>query len=336
MSTQAENVDELVDYLLGLESESAGIPIGPAAPQGSDDDTALPLEFDIDRLTPDETEDPGRVANPVDPVPFDDTLTARDERIESYDGKNGYEDIREFLRESGIAERVQQRLSDLFTGSRSALPPHKRRRDAPDIVGGRPDMRQVIRRFAGDLRVREVFRDTKPGVDDDLAVCCVLDLSGSMRGDAEHDAKAATGAFLFGVQRFGGEVTALSYPPNHIITSANERFRWGHLDAAHVRGGTPTRKAVDAGRQLLEDTSASRKLLIVLTDGGAADVHATRATVESVRDLGSDWAAIGFGFGMISEQQLSAQFGDDGYRHVDLDDLADALVDVYKTQHPGI
>ena len=310
-----------------------------------DDD--LDLSDALEELDPDDTEGgPGggsEGGGHVEELPFDDTVADRDERIDEYSGSCPHADIRQRLRESGVAERIQQELADLFRGSRTQVQPRQNLgRPDTDVVGGRPAMRQVVRRFAGDLRVRDVFERPSPGQDDDVAVGIVLDLSGSMgQDDAEADAKAAAGAFLFAIEQFGGETVAVSYPNlgsgvTCLMTGARERFRWEHLDSGRPSGGTPTSPAVADGAELLAECSADRYLLIVLTDGGAASPFATRTAVGTVRDRGPEWAVVGFGYGGIQEDGLEAQFGDDGYRAVEIEELPTELVDVYREQHPRL
>lgn len=276
--------------------------------------------------------------DPPDQVPFDDTLEERDERIEDYGGRHPHEDLRQRLRETGVADRVQRQLQDLFAGSTLQVSPRIRnQRDGLGEVGGRPDMRQVVRRFAGDLRVRDIFERPEPGFDDDLSVGVVLDLSGSMSGEAEGRAKEAAGAFLFGVQKFGGDVVSVSFPrvnKTTLITGPWERFQWSHLDAGHVNGGTPTSTAVEDGSNLLAELDSDNYLLTVLTDGGARNITETREVVEEVRGRGRGWSVVGFGYGNIDEEKLERQFGKEGYRAVELEQLPSELVDVYSEQHP--
>lgn len=338
------DAEATADADLDMDAEEALDQATERPEEGEADDADGPdehLSFSLDAPSttdeaPDEPDDSDtHEADPAEDVPFDDTIADRDERVEGYDGENDHETLRRYLRRSGVAERIQRELEDLFTGTTHTPTRAGRERPETGLVGGRPDMRQVVRRFAGDLRVRDLFEDPDPGIDDDVAVVLVLDLSGSMaRGGAEHDAKAATGAFLFGIQMFGGDVAALAYPPNELITAPQESFRWEHLDAGWVSGGTPTKKAVRAGAQLLERMPDRRKLLLVLTDGGARSLSGTRATVDEIRERGDEWSVIGFGFGNIQEWQLEDQFGD-GYRAVDLEELPSALVDVYSDQQRG-
>ncbi|RLM32628.1 hypothetical protein [Haloarcula sp. Atlit-120R] len=338
----AEASEGDVDIENGLSEPSGDEPHDTNRPDGD-----LDLADALDELDPDDADGgPASVSEGgghVEELPFDDTVGDRDERIDEYSGSCPHADIRQRLRESGIAERIQQELADLFRGSRTQVQPRQNLgRPDTDVVGGRPAMRQVVRRFAGDLRVRDVFERPSPGQDDDVAVGIVLDLSGSMgQDDAEADAKAAAGAFLFAIEQFGGETVAVSYPNlgsgvTCLMTGARERFRWEHLDAGQPSGGTPTSQAVADGAELLAECSADRYLLIVLTDGGAASPFATRTAVDNVRDRDREWAVVGFGYGGIQEDGLETQFGEAGYRAVEIEDLPTELVDVYREQHSGL
>ena len=244
----------------------------------------------------------------TDPTGMDqdavDSIADRNERIESFSRDNDHTDVRARVRESGVADRIQRRLEELFSSDRRPQAHSVRdERDDTGLVGGHYDMRQVIRRFAGDTRVRELFYSPSPALNDDVAVCVVLDLSGSMRGNAEVRAKEATGAFLFSIQLFGGEVMAVSFPGwnaySNLITAPGEQFRWRHLDAVWASGGTPTSLGIKAGREQLESVTADAKLMLVLTDGGATNPSGTRDLVDDLRER-RDWAVFGFGFGAIS------------------------------------
>lgn len=353
-SDAAANADAEADTVDDLEdAEDGATETTPDSDSDADDDAAADLDaddFDFDLSQKahggeDDVEaapDPESEAVDVDEaraegrdIPFDDTRRERDERAEKYGGSYPSDEIRSFLKQSGIAQRVQEELEDLFSGDRTRSQSIRNERDDTGMVGALYDMRQLTRRMAGDLRVRDIYHDPKPGTDDDLAVGIVLDLSSSMAGEPERDAKAAAGAFLFGIELFGGDVVAVSYPNvsrTQLMTAPGERFEWRHLDSGSAVGGTPTSTAVEDGANLLSKVNSDRYLLIVLTDGGAKNVPATRSVVDEIRDWGREWSVIGFGYGNISERKLSSQFGDDGYRHVDLEDLPEALVDVYREQ----
>lgn len=321
----AESEDDAVDDDLGIGSfdldDLEESPDGDAPGPGEGDNGVSTAGDERDQ------DDERRLISPI---------SERNERIESYSRSTDHTEIRARVRETGVAERIQNRLEDLFTGNRRPQAQSIREeRDETGLVGGHYDMRQVVRRFAGDTRVRELFHSPSPALNDDVAVGIVLDLSGSMGGQPQYRAKEAAGAFLFSIQLFGGEVMAVGYPGKKteadLITAPREPFRWRHLDATTAGGGTPTSDGIRAGREQLESVTADTKLMLVLTDGGARSMEQTRHLVDELRDR-RDWAVVGFGFGDIAEYQLSAQFGEHGYRAVDLEDLAGALYDVFEQQ----
>jgi Mg-chelatase subunit ChlD len=98
--------------------------------------------------------------------------------------------------------------------------------------------------------------------------------------------------------------------------------------------------------RLLKRTRASETILVVITDGKPTVVSrddgeynsAVDEAADTVTELrNDDLAVVGFGFGGVKEQNLESMFGDDGYRHVDVEDLADDLVDFFAEQvgtHP--
>ncbi|AUV84704.1 hypothetical protein C2R22_24560 (plasmid) [Salinigranum rubrum] len=262
---------------------------------------------------------------------LDDDLAARDERIEAYDRDAHHAAVREHLRQTGVADHVQEALADVATEER----------DTTDREGDVLDMRAITRRLAGDTTVRDYYRrrSEKPG--GDLAVGVSLDMSGSMSG-SELEAKAAVGAFLFAVQELGGDIVANAWHVNdgakvRILTAPFERFRWEHLDGVQPAGGDPIAAGMWECGVMLRQTHAREKLLVVITDGRPSvvsrDKGAYDSAVEEARDTVSDLRArdlsvVGFGFGSASERNLESMFGDQ-YHAVGLDGLADALVEEY-------
>lgn len=263
-----------------------------------------------------------------------DTPAERDQRIQQYDRNPSHQEVREHLRSTGLIDEIQAAIDDLGESEEQITDPE----------GAVFDMPNVMRRLAGDTRVKDYYRRrvTVPG--DRIAVGVSLDLSGSMASD-ELEAKAAVGAFLFAVQQAGGEVVANAWNTHasarvRLITGPTESFRWPHLDSASAGGSTPTGIGVWECGRLLERTRPDHKLLIVVTDGNpnmigregdfADAVDEAATTVEQLRNRGL--TVFGFGFGAVDESKLDRIFGTDdgqGYRYADLSDLADALVELY-------
>ncbi len=318
---EAEDADEEDD--LGVGSLTAGDP-----DKWDDDDEAT--EFLEDTWQDDaETVDAG----------VTDTLTERDDRAADYSGDAPHDEIRQQLRETGIATDVQEALSEIGTEEH----------DEPAPRGSVLDLKNAIRRMAGDTTVEKLYRQRRERPGDDVAVGVSVDMSGSM-STAELEAKSAIGAFLFGVKEFGGDVVANAWQEDGDIlhlTGPHERFEWRHLDAVSPSGGDPIAKGMFECARLLKRTRASEKILIVITDGKPTVVSrdngdhdsAVDEAADTVTELRNDGlAVVGFGFGGVREQNLASMFDDDGYRHVDVEGLADGLVDFFAEQvgdHPA-
>lgn len=264
-----------------------------------------------------------------------DTLAKRDERIDEYDRHADHETVREHVREVGLVEDLQERLDELAYEEHEVTSPE----------GGVLDMRNTIRRLAGDTTVDDYHREWRWRPHDKIGVCVSLDMSGSMSGD-ELKAKSAVGAFLHVVQQAGGRVVANAWHTEpggakvEIVTGPKEPFRWAHLDTTRPRGYTPTGLGVWEAGLLLERVGMRDRLLIVVTDGQPTrrardgdyenSVDEAVKTVEQLRNRGL--TVVGFGFGRVNVTGLEEIFGADAGRYVTLDELPAALIEAYKEQ----
>jgi Mg-chelatase subunit ChlD len=354
---------QLIDWLLGAVGED-GVAGEATRPGDEEPDDTVVLEdepdedeeggvtLDLAALSADELgEEENAPAIEADDVGDDadtgwsDSPADRDERIGDYDGDADHAAVREHLRSTGVMQDVRDALEELGETDE----------DRPAAEGPVLDMRNVTRRLAGDTTVEEYYRQrqTQPG--DEIAVGVSLDMSGSM-SSTELEAKGAVGAFLFAVQQAGSDVVANAWRTGtgqttriQQITGPYERFQWEHLDSVAPNGADPIARGVWECAQMLEQQPARQRLLVVITDGnpsvtsredyGDGEYHnavdEAEDTVADLRDRGL--TVVGFGFGSVSEDKLERMFGADGYRYVDLEDLADALVDVFEAQHdrPG-
>lgn len=266
-----------------------------------------------------------------------DTLDRRDARIADYDGGATHDLIRDQLRQSGTARDVREALADLGT----------REEPATATEGSRLDMRNVVRRLAGDTTVRDYYQRPRTRAGDDIAVGISLDMSGSMSHD-EGRAKGAVGAFLHGVQQLGGEVVANAWRYDsavvkvHILTGPYERFRWEHLDACEPGGGDPIGAGMADCARMLDQCRADETILVTITDGRPGvvaerptefdDAEAEAAAIaDDLRDRGL--TVLGFGFGHVDENALERMFDPEFAHHVPLDELADALVEAFADHH---
>ncbi|QZP37082.1 vWA domain-containing protein [Halobaculum magnesiiphilum] len=345
-------VGELVDFHLGLLPDDADpdeqpmlLPGGEESdeePEGDEESLGVGVlsTGDLDEEDEDDDSDPSEFLEGTwedDPEDVDaeavDTLDDRDKRVADYDGDAPNGEIRQYLRETGLATDVQEALAEIGTEEH----------DEPAPRGSVLDLKNVIRRVAGDTTVDELYRQRRERPGDDVAVGVSVDMSGSM-SKAERDAKAAIGAFLFGVQQFGGEVVANAWQGHgeiSHITGSYERFEWRHLDTVSPGGADPIAKGMLECARLLERTRPQEQLLVVITDGKptvtsrddgdySSAVDEAADTVTELRSRGL--IVVGFGFGSVKPENLEAMFGADGYRHVDIEDLADGLVEFFAEQ----
>lgn len=317
-----------------------------AAEDGDTDESdGEPLELDLSLddvdLTDDESEEieleevPEEMAIDDEQIwerDVSDTRSDRDDRAESSEANATHEEVRSHLRESGDAEEIAEQLKDL---SKEEVITHAR-------SGGTLDMRNAVRRLAGDTSMKELYRRPTTESGDDLALCVSLDMSNSMTPD-ELDAKAGVGGFLHGVQEHTEhEVAANAWHESvneavvRLITGPHEPFRWSHLDAVWPDGGTPTAAGIDEASILLEQMRAEIRILVVITDGTPSTlswqpeeyddpVAESQAVVDEVRDRGIE--VIGLGFGAVSEDRMTEIFGDAG-RAVTVSTLPDHLMDI--------
>lgn len=255
----------------------------------------------------------------------------RDERIDDYDSGAPHGEIRAHVRDRGLADDMREALQDL------ASEEHETTAAEGDLL----DMRNAIRRIAGDTTVDEYYRRPTTYPSDDLAVGVSMDMSGSM-GHTELEAKAAVGTFLFAVDQLGGTVVANAWQHQRdavkirMLTGPSERFQWRHLDGVEPGGGDPIARGMRYCGNLLKRTTASERLLFVVTDGKPGVESLTDESYSSPLDEADHVAeelrargitVIGVGFGGVNEDNLETMFGEDWHVHVPLEDLAQTLAD---------
>lgn len=264
-----------------------------------------------------------------------DTPGQRDERAADYSSTSPHGEVRSYLRKTGLAETIRDGLAEAAAEEE----------ERPVSEGDLLDMRNVIRRLAGDTTVEDYYRGRRERPGDDVAVGVSVDNSGSMSGD-ERDVKAAVGGFLHGVQMLGGDVVANAWHDPRtvqirLVTGPYEEFRWNHLDSFQPKGGDPIARGMWECAMMLEQTTAAEKLLVVITDGNptvrsreslrgqASDAQEeAQLTADELRDRGME--VIGLGFGRVREAALEEMFGAEYSEYVPLDELADALVDQFE------
>jgi hypothetical protein len=300
-----------------------------------EDDEGDDEEMDIDQIMGLESTTEQHEFNfrGLDATIYDDRAE-RDDRIASYTGNASVEDVQKRVRETQVDDDVYSTFLDEFSD--------ERRR--PDPEPGTLNLRQVNRMVCGDTTV-DPYDEWHQVGGGDVAVGVSLDMSSSM-GEYEVDAKAAVGAFLKGVELFGGDIVANAWqgrgrPKCYLVTDSDEQFRWPQLNVTSPGSADPIAAGMLHCAGLLDQLTADTKLLLVVHDGKPTVLSRpdldedtapdeARETVRELRDEGM--TVIGVGFGRVNEGNLAKMFGTDGYVHTRLEDLADALVETYSEQ----
>lgn len=260
----------------------------------------------------------------------------RDQRIRENPAVWSGDEVRAELRETGLAQEVEDAFRRLKT------------QDHPEPAddGDELHIEGYIRHLAGDYSEDEFYLESAAVEAGDRAVAVALDMSGSMN---ELDAKVALGALWVATNAIGDDLVASAYytsnprnePRTTLITGPGESFDWDHLDAVKTRDLTPTPSGIADAKGLLAGTSKREEVLIVITDGeanittdGRNDTNdALRETAEYVNQARAEGIkVIGLGVEPVVPEMMAATFGDDGYVMARSEDMADALVEVYRRQ----
>jgi uncharacterized protein YegL len=231
-------------------------------------------------------------------------------------------EVKRHVEKTGVAEDVRERFRELTT----------REVRVQARSGPRLDMRNVVRRLAGDTTVEDVYERYETIDLGDRTVGVALDMSNSMSGDTL-EAKSAVGALCSEVQKLGDTVVVVTYQGGSkttTLTGPREEWHWSDLDDIGPSGGTPTATGVEETASLMEQTMSDESILFVVTDGEPNSTERSRKAIENVRERGH--AVIGIGFGTINEWNLRRLFGEDGYVSSRLEELADDLVEAYSSQ----
>jgi uncharacterized ParB-like nuclease family protein len=177
-----------------------------------------------------------------------------------------------------------------------------------------------------------------------------LDMSGSMN---ERKAKVAIGALYAATEIIGDSFVASAFLTSGrrggsdsiftpLITGPDEDFMWSHLDGLTTDDMTPTASGVLDGTNLLQAASRPEKVLVVITDGkpnrapdggshGNKALDSAASAVQQARAQGVKVIGLAVGSN-INEGNLKAMFGQQDYIRVDEDNLAGALLEIYRRQ----
>jgi len=282
-------------------------------------------EFEVVAVMQDaESEIGGQHAGSSTTKSLADRRAARDSRADNYSREDPAADIRDRLRSTGTAAAMVREFKRLVAEEVQIR----------DDIGQRPDIQNVIRMLTGDVAVTdELWQRTEKVDSGDRAVGIALDMSGSL-GSSEGDAKAAVGALALAAKSVDDAIVAVAFPQGRresaLLTGPYERWDWNHLNACHPSGGTPMQPALEDLDRLMRPLSGRDKIMFVITDGRPANPERVADTVDALRLHGT--AVVGFGFGRVAEHILADIFGEDGYRHADVEDLPRELIGAYLSQ----
>jgi nitric oxide reductase activation protein len=227
----------------------------------------------------------------------------------------------------------------------------------PSRVGNELNMDNVIQRAAGDRSRERLYDRSQTIARGGRIVAVSADMSGSM---AEAKVKLALAAIAEAANMVGDDFLATCWRKTStqrggyevkrestgigVVCEHQESFEWSQLDVFDTGGGTPTADGVDITGQLIEDVHAREKLLMVITDGKPNSAYGDKGTsltgspVEDAREIvrkvrSKNIKVIGLFVGGSPEDTAMADvFGADGYVVASMDDMAEALLGVYRDQ----
>jgi Mg-chelatase subunit ChlD len=281
-------------------------------------------------------------------VELEEKRRERDERARNV-SNSAVDEIREGTK--SLRDDVERAFREIKTRDH----PEPRRR------GQRVNARAFARLKAGNRSAsRELYIRHNRVEMGDRSVCVSLDLSGSMN---EEEAKKALVAIQEATDAIGDEFSAVGFKTRYkqywqgsklkknyhvelpLITAPDESFKFAHLESVSSSGSTPTANGVLEATKVLEAASKPEKVVIVVTDGKANKPLVTNGTLIGDKKSGQpkrdtkrmirrarEKGMTVVGLGVDTEDKyMKRVFGDD-YVTAEMDHLADALVDIYRSQ----
>jgi Mg-chelatase subunit ChlD len=275
----------------------------------------------------------------------------RDERIGSIRVRESADDIEQRAHNSGAVSELKDGFRELVS----------RPTPRPETIGPQIDPYNVARRASGDMTIQDLFQEHVEVETGERCVGLATDISGSMRSDIT-DLKVAGGVIAEATEIIGDEFVweaftdrkSKGHTPSEerldlrIVTGPDEEFDWEHVDSFTDSYNEPTAAGVRDCRMLMEQTQARQYVMIVITDGvtlveedgtwggrGGGPVDHARRAVEECRQDGFE--VIGLGIGGMDEEKMEEQFGTDqqgnpNYRLTTIDELAEDILEIYRSQ----
>lgn len=274
----------------------------------------------------------------------------RQERIDSgrvhptddYHEEVGHQTVRDYLNETGQADQIVEAFRQFKTDDRWVQ----------DKDGEMLNTDAVVDMVAGDTGAQDrLYMKKQKAEPGDRVVCASMDMSGSMRGVVKN-AKAAMGALAIATREIGDDFVANTWTSTarsgkdnirtQLVTGPDEDFDWEHLDAVWPQSHDPIVPGMRHAKSYADEVSASERVMVVITDGQptvCADGsnnsgRAVQEAKEEVRKYRSEgYVVIGIGIEPGADERLMEKmFGEGGYVCTDETDLADALIEIYRSQ----
>jgi len=275
----------------------------------------------------------------MDTADMEAMLEHRDQSLEHQRGSNR---IQESVARSGLEDEIVEAFRQLKT----------RDRDVPARRGKKINVRNSVRRLAGDTSEHRLYDRRKRAESGDRAMGVAVDMSGSMNLDKT---RIALGSLKIATDVIGDDMVVHGFHtgsrgPTHehttnvstpLLTGPTESVEWEHLDLVTSGGGTPTGAGISATRATLQRCSKPEKVMVVITDGHPNNTSArgdredlspadeALAEVRECRRKGIKVLAMGVG--SIDQDLMNKIFGED-WVHTEEDTLAEDLVTIYRSQ----
>jgi uncharacterized protein YegL len=169
------------------------------------------------------------------------------------------------------------------------------------VTGPRLDLRRAMASEADPRRCQEVWQRASPSDRRRAEVAILVDTSGSMQGERMEAAFDALVVLLEATQRAGVPVGVWSF--THLPTLEHAagaplddaaRASLGRLEALEY-GGTAYGEPLDAVRAHLEASSATQRIVFLLSDGEPSDEAPARAAIAKLEASGARAIALGMG-----------------------------------------
>lgn len=242
--------------------------------------------------------------------------------------RDAAQETRAHMRDTGLAQEIVDAFRRLRT----------RDVEVPVRSGDRIHLDNAIRHVSGDYSVEEVYKRRQRIEVGDRAVQVVVDMSGSMSTQA---IRVGLASLHIATREIGDKMAATGFEGNNntpLIKAFDEPWEWDMLNAVTAGGSTPMPAGIEDGMEMLRGVQNRERVLIILTDGRpntslkpGGDAKAESAELVRLAHR-HGIKVIGIGLSYVDESLMGHIFGEDGFVMADEENLAEALVWVYRRQ----